>query len=326
MKNTYATGVICCLFATLSWGATFPVMTSALTRCDPYTFTALRYGFAGLALMVALALREGGQGFSLKGQRTGLAWLLGSAGFVGFGFFVFAGQQMAGKDGALTASIMMATMPMLGILVNGIVRRVMPPALSVGLIMLSFFGVITVITKGHYGSLANNPGGYVANALIIMGALCWVIYTVGAGFFPHWSPLKYTAMTTGLGMTSILALTAGLYISGAVTVPASADFIFIIPHVFYTAIIAGFIGILGWNMGNKILTPMNGVLFMDVVPLTAFSISAMAGVAPTAPEIIGACLTCAALILNNLYLRYRRVKTVMPVRPMPQRKLPSRCD
>jgi drug/metabolite transporter (DMT)-like permease len=80
-------------------GATFPIMTSALTRCDPYTFTTLRYGFAGLALVVALGLREGRQGLSLKGQRVGLAWLLGSAGFVGFGFWSSQGSRWPGKTG-----------------------------------------------------------------------------------------------------------------------------------------------------------------------------------------------------------------------------------
>ena len=93
-----------------------------------------------------------------------------------------------------------------------------------------------------------------------------------------------------------------------------------------TAVIAGFIGILCWNMGNKILTPMNGVLFMDVVPLTAFSISAMTGVTPTAAEITGAGMTGAALILNNLYLRYRGAKTAMLARQMQEERLPSRCD
>lgn len=315
MNNAYSTGVICCLIATLSWGATFPIMTSALTRADPYTFTSLRYGFTGLALALALYLREGRQGFSLKGQRAGLAWLLGSAGFVGFGFLVFLGQQMAGKSGALTASIMMATMPMLGILVNGVIRKVVPPAISIGLILLSFFGVITVITKGQYGSLFHAPSGYIANALMILGALCWVIYTVGAAFFAHWSPLKYTAMTTCLGMSSILVLNGMLYIIGVVPVPAPGDLVFVIPHIFYTAIVAGFVGILCWNIGNKILTPLNGVLFMDIVPLTAFSLSAITGVKPTAAEMTGACMTGAALILNNLYLRYRSAKTAVLSRP-----------
>ncbi|WP_432452442.1 DMT family transporter [Agarivorans sp. QJM3NY_29] len=305
MKNSYSMGVICCLIATFSWGATFPIMTSALIHIDPYTFTTLRYGFAGIALAIALWLREGEQGLNLKGERIGLAWLLGSAAFVGFGFFVFLGQKMAGETGALTTSIMMATMPMLGILVNGVLRKVVPPMISIGLIMMSFFGVMTVITKGHYASLFDSPTSYKANAFIIFGALCWVIYTVGASFFPRWSPLKYTALTTCLGMTSVLVINGILYASGVVAVPTTSAFVYVIPHVFYTAIVASFIGILCWNIGNKILTPLNGVLFMDIVPITAFSISAMMGINPGFPEIAGASITGAALILNNLYLRYR---------------------
>jgi drug/metabolite transporter (DMT)-like permease len=305
MKNSYSWGVVCCLIATLSWGGTFPLMTSALTHIDPYTFTMLRYGFAGLLLVIMLYLREGRLGLSLKGERIGLAWLLGSVAFVGFGFFVFLGQQMAGASGALTASIMMATMPMLGILVNWILRKVAPPSMSIGLIIMSFFGVITVITKGYYSSLLATPSSYTANVLIITGALCWVIYTVGASYFPHWSPLKYTTLTTLLGMTSILVLNAIIYACDLVPVPSVNNLISVAPHVFYTAVIASFIGILCWNIGNKILTPVNGVLFMDVVPITAFAISAIIDVKPSFPEIAGAFITGSALILNNLYLRYR---------------------
>lgn len=310
MKASYYTGVLCCLIATVSWGGTFPIMTSALRRMDPYTFTTLRYGFAGISFLIALLFIEGKKALNLKGERYIIAWLLGTAGFVGFGFFVFLGQQMAGDKGALTASIMMATMPMLGILVNWIFQRKTPPIISISLICMSFFGVITVITKGEYTSLLGSPSSYKANILIILGALCWVIYTVGASKFPKWSPYKYTAITTCLGMISILILNAIIYVLNIVPIPKTEDFIFVIPHVFYTSIIAGFIGILCWNIGNKILTTMNGVLFMDIVPITAFIISSLNGVEPTPKEILGACITGLALIFNNIYLRYKSVKTI----------------
>ncbi len=106
-------------------------------------------------------------------------------------------------------------------------------------------------------------------------------------------------------MTSILLLNALIYACGWVPVPSASDLLFVSPQIIYTSIIASFIGILCWNAGNKILTPLNGVLFMDIVPITAFSISAMAGVEPGYSEIAGACITGSALILNNLYLRYR---------------------
>jgi drug/metabolite transporter (DMT)-like permease len=213
---------------------------------------------------------------------------------------------------------------MLGILVNWVLRRVAPAPVSMGLIMLSFLGVATVITKGDFTSLLQNPGSYGANTLIILGALCWVIYTVGASFFPTWSPYKYTAVTTALGMTSVLPLNALILALGLAPMPSASDFVFVLPHVLYMAIVAGFIGVLCWNMGNKILTPLNGTLFMDVVPITAFVVSAVMGVAPTGIEIAGACLTGLALIVNNLYVRHRMAQaaranhTAAPVRSAAQ--------
>jgi drug/metabolite transporter (DMT)-like permease len=290
----------------------FPVMTDALTRMDPFTFTTMRYGIAGIAFVILLIAKEGWAGLNLKGERTFLAWGLGSAGFVGFGFLVFLGQKLAGQSGALTASIMMATMPMLGILVNWVIRKVVPPAYSILFILVSFCGVVTVITKGDITSLIQNPQNYGANALIILGALCWVIYTVGASFFPKWSPYKYTAVTTTLGMTSVLTLNALLYLVHVVPVPSASDFVFVIPHVLYMAFIAGFVGVLCWNFGNKILTPTNGVLFMDVVPITAFAISALQGILPTEAQLVGACMTGTALILNNFYMRRKMMAVATP--------------
>jgi hypothetical protein len=68
---------------------------------------------------------------------------------------------------------------------------------------------------------------------------------------------------------------------------------------------AGVFSILFWNIGNRILSPLNGVLFMDVLPLTTFTVSALTGVIPMGMQIVGACMTGAALVLNNLYLRHR---------------------
>jgi drug/metabolite transporter (DMT)-like permease len=312
MNTRYTRGMLYCLAATLSWGAMFPVMTSALTRVDPFTLTSLRYSTAGAAFLLLLLAREGRAGLSLRGERTWLAWLLGSAGFGGFGFLVFLGQQLAGSNGALTASIMMATMPMLGILVSWALRKVGPPAWSVAFMALSFCGVVTVITSGDLGSLVRAPGNYWAYLLIILGALCWVIYTVGASFFPKWSPYKYTAMTTALGMTSVLAVNGLLYASGLVALPSTSGLVFVIPHVLYMAFVAGFAGVLCWNLGNNILTPLNGVLFMDVVPVTAFALSAAQGIVPTHTQVAGACLTAFALILNNLYMRRRQAAAAAP--------------
>jgi drug/metabolite transporter (DMT)-like permease len=313
MTAKYSRGVLLCLIATLSWGGMFPVMTSVLRHIDPFTFTCMRYALAGAAFFVVLVKLEGRAGLRLKGERLGLAWFFGSAGFAGFQFLVFLGQKWAGTDGALTASIMMATMPMLGFLVNWVVRKARPPLPALGFILLSFAGVSLVITKGNYGELAQEPGAFGADGLIILGALCWVIYTVGAAFFPHWSPYKYTAVTTGLGLATAVAITAGLVVFNAIQLPSGHDVALITPGLAYMASAAGFVGVLCWNLGNKILTPLNGVLFMDVVPVTAFTISAIQGVQLSLAQVAGAAVTATALVLNNLYLRHR----MTPATPSP---------
>jgi drug/metabolite transporter (DMT)-like permease len=303
VEKKYSTGVLLCLVATVSWGAMFPVMTGALRQIDPFTFTCLRYTIAGIVFVTLLVAMEGREALRLRGERVGLVWFLGTAGFAGFQFLVFYGQQLAGPEGALIASIMMATMPLLGILVNWLVRNVVPPRGAIGFILMSFFGVTLVVTKGHYAELARNPADYGPDALIIAGALCWVIYTVGAASFPGWSPVRYTTMTTLLGLSSTYAVTIALLGTGEVALPGGGDVATVAPELAYMSLVAGVVGVLAWNWGNKILTPLNGVLFMDVVPITAFTISALTGVIPAGAQVLGAVITASALICNNLYLR-----------------------
>ncbi|EAN6379231.1 DMT family transporter [Salmonella enterica subsp. enterica serovar Miami] len=301
--NSYLKGLLCCLLATVSWGGMFPVMTHALTYIDPFNFTTFRYGIAGIAFALLLLFREGQNSFRLKGERWGLAWLFGTLGFAGFGFLVFLGQSLAGPGGALTASIMMATMPMLGLLTIWALKKVRPHASTMSFILLSFSGVVLVITNGDVFAVLNSPISLAANLLLIAGALCWVLYTIGGSYFPGWSPLRYTTMTTLLGMISVVLIDLFLVGSGAISVPSAASIITIVPHLFYMDLVAGLVAVLCWNVGNRIITPTNGVLFMDVVPITAFIVSALNGVVPTNMQIIGAVITAMALVLNNLNQR-----------------------
>ncbi|OIN39378.1 transporter [Salmonella enterica subsp. enterica serovar Sarajane] len=301
--NTYLKGLICCLLATVSWGVMFPVMTHALTRIDPFNFTTLRYSIAGIAFALLLMYREGRTAFRLKGERWGLAWLFGTFGFAGFGFLVFLGQHLAGPDGALTASIMMATMPMLGLLTIWVLKKSRPRARTFGFILLSFSGVVLVITNGNMLSVLHSPVSLTANLLLIAGALCWVLYTIGGSYFPDWSPVRYTTLTTLLGMISVAAIDLLLMLTGTISVPDAASVTSVIPHLLYMALVAGLMAVLCWNIGNSIITATNGVLFMDVVPVTAFIVSALNGVVPTHVQIVGATITATALILNNLSQR-----------------------
>ncbi|RAS21079.1 DMT family transporter [Paraburkholderia bryophila] len=308
VHGAYGKGVLLCVAATVLMGMMFPVMTDALTHVDPFTFTSLRYLIAGVAFFALWVAREGKGAWRPNGESLALAWLLGSVGFCGFGSFVFLGQQLAGPQGALTASIMMATQPMMGLLLNSLVRKSMPPVVTLLFILMSFVGVSLVVTKGDIVTALHEPQHYSANGLILIGALCWVIYTFSASRFKSWSALKYTTVTLWLGLTTILGLNALLFALRVVPVPTGGQLWAIAPHLLYMGPVAGFVAILFWNMGNRILTPLNGVLFMDVLPVTTFVLSSLTGVVPARAQIAGACTTGLALIFNNVYLRHRARK------------------
>lgn len=309
-------GILLCLTATVLWGGMFPVMTSALRHIDAFSFTCLRYLVAGALFVVVLFLVEGRKAFDLRGERLWLAWLFGTAGFTGFQFLVFFGQGLLGRGGELVASIIMATMPMQGFFVTWVLKRVAPPRFVLVFIAISLVGIVLVLSKGDLSALVHS-GRLGPMVLILFAAFCWVLYTSGAAYFPQWSPVRYTAVTTALGLCSTLSVTALLYVSRAVEVPSIDGVGQILPHLAYMSVLAGFVAVLAWNYGNRILTPLNGTLFMDVVPITTFVIVTIAGKTPAWIQIVGACLTAGSLIANNVGLRRHGAGIAAPAKPAP---------
>ena len=298
-------GVVCCLVAAGSWGAMFPVMTGTLRRIDPFTFTAVRYSVATACFFAIAGVTSRGARVRLQGQGRGLgaAWGYGTAGFAGFQFLVYLGQSMLGGQGALIASVMMATTPLLGFLVDWALTGVMPRRACLAFIALSFVGVLLVVTRGDGLDLLRRPEDLCADGVIVAGAFCWVVYTRGVRRFPQWTPVIYTTVTAGLGLLSVWAITAALLLVSAVHLPTVGLVIDILPALAYMSLVAAVVGVLCWNTGNRILGPQTGVLFMNAIPLTAFLISTVGGVAPTPVQVLGCAVTGSALVGNTLLAR-----------------------
>ena len=141
--------------------------------------------------------------------------------------------------------------------------------------------------------------------LLLIAALCWVIYTLGAADFPSWSALRYTAMSSILGTVSIFVITAGLALNGNIHLPTLSVITSFGWEFFYLVILGAVVAVLSWNAGIRIIGPLNGVLFINLVPITAFVIGVLQGHLFTQDELIGAMLVVLALIANNLYSRRR---------------------
>ena len=294
-------GVLFGLIAGVSWGAQFPIAGSALKQIDPFYFTVLRYAAVSLILVALLIAAEGSNALRLEGHAKRV-WLFSTLAFTLYNFLVFLGQKSAGPSGAVLASIMMALMPMTSVLVVWVGKKRTPSSFTLGSIVLAFLGVSLVITKGDISVLSSTRGNLIPALLILTGVFAWVIYTIGGGSFT-WSPLRYTTLSCLLGTASALVIVVLATIAGYLKVPAVGTLLTIRWGMCYMIVISGVLAVFSWNAGNHALTPLNGILFINLVPVTTFVISILFGYHMSTLEVVGAGATIAALVSNNLYQR-----------------------
>lgn len=306
-RSILAVGLL--LTAAMSWGGMFPVAKPALAVMDPFYMTLIRYASVAVILLLIVGLVEGPRSWRTEGHLLKL-FLLGSLGFAGFNLLAFTGLEHAEPE---HGAVIMALMPMITVLLSWGLKGERPAPFTLAMVVLAFSGVFLVITGGD-PSKAFGGGEAQWDLLFLAGATCWVSYTMGGGLFPQWSPVRYTALTCALGSITLAAIALGLTEAGSIQVPTWSEVVDLHTTFAYLIVMGGLVAVLSWNTGIRMVGPVNGVLFINFVPVTAFTIGIAQGKAFGLHEVLGAALVISALIANNLFLRWR---SRMAARHMP---------
>ncbi len=300
--NKFLKGALFCTLAGITFGGQWPVAGSALKVIDPFYFTMIRYLIVAVTLTLILIIVEGKEKLKFEGQILPL-WFFGTMAFCIYNFLVFVGQKMIGKSGAIFGSMLMALIPVVSVIVLWVYKKIKPPKFTLGCILFALLGVWMVITKGDLKFFMINKNQILPIVLMSVSVFAWVIYTIGGSNFQSWSPLRYTTLSCILGNVSSMVIITIATALGFLQVPTIESIGKIGLQMSYMSLIAGVIGVLAWNAGNKILTPMNGSLFINLVPLVTFLIAIINGYQVSNMEIAGALITISALVCNNLYQR-----------------------
>lgn len=295
-------GSILCLVASMSWGAMFPVAELALQQIDPLYFAFLRYLAVTIILVILLWIKEGKYSFRLEGRGKSLLFY-GTMGFTVYNMLVFLGQHLAGESGPVAASIMESMMPMIAITLLWITTRKAPPIHTVASILIALAGAMLVITNGKWTFFSTNADNYVPLLLIFGGVVGWVIYSVGGSRYSNWSILRYSTLTCILGtlVSFVVVTTASIF--NLVSIPSVQQVLSIKYEMGFMILFPGLIALLSWNAGIKILSPVNGILFINLVPITTFILIYLQGYHISLFEFYGTLLIIFALLRNNLQQR-----------------------
>ncbi len=308
MRNRTTTlGVLFATTTAVVWGGQFVVGKSALESVDAFPLSTLRYAVAAALWLMVLAVVEGPGALRLEGRGWRLFWL-GSLGFAGFNLFAYTGLAHARPQ---SASLIVALGPLLTALILWRRSGMRPARVTFVLLGVALVGVALVVSAGHPASILNGAVGW-GDALVFLGVLSFVLYSLGAAEFSEISPLRYTALTAGLGWLTIAGATAVAIGSGMVPLPSAADLWSVTPQIAYLALPGAFVAVLTWNAAVASIGPQNAVLFSNLIPVTTFAIEIVRGYRPNVVELAGAALTIGALVANNLLARRSAARRAQP--------------
>jgi drug/metabolite transporter (DMT)-like permease len=204
------------------WAANFIVVKAANEQIPPVTFAFLRFGLAALTLVALLPWREGRIGL----PRRDVLPILG-LGALGFGLYQILWATALQDIPAGDSALLIATTPVLTALLavaSGADTLTRTKLLGS---LVSFTGVAVIVSAGHGITLGS---ALIGDALTLIAALCWSIYTAfGAPILRRHSPLRTTAWAM-VGGAVVLAVPGGFQAVGVdwggVTAEAWAGLLF----------------------------------------------------------------------------------------------------
>lgn len=307
MTRSEIAGAVMLLTATAAWGGMFPVAKDALTALDPIYITLIRYASVASALTIILVIREGIHSLHPQGQARYL-FINGSVGFVGFNVLALYGLSHTRPE---KAAIFLALVPLITACIRWLREGIRPALGTWGCIIAALLGVFLVVSAGNVSLLLSGQVG-IGDLAVFTGAVCWSIYTLSRDRLRAWSALRFTCLTTAFGSMTLLLLAIGTTVLGIIPLPTTQNLLAIQSDMLYLILVAGIIAVCAWNAGIHHLGPVNGALFMNMVPITAFVIEILRGWQPPLLEVLGAMVVIGALVTNNLLVRHFPVMKTAP--------------
>ena len=280
------------VFATTAWGGLFYAGKQALTNLDPFWFTVLRYAGATSLLILLQSLLGGFRWHQLRTHGVKL-FSFGMLGYGMFGIMVFIGLS---KSLPSHEAVIMATMPLTTLFIRWAFDGQRPQWWAWAGALMAIVGVSLVSGLWIAGSL-QGTATLAGDLIALVGTLGWIFYTRGAQKLPELSVIEYTAYTAVMSFPGLLAVAALATLAGFAHPPTVSNVLRVLPSLLYIIIIATVLAALAFNHGVRRLGPSTGILFINLVPVSALLIGFALGEQPTLTEMVGTGFVIAALLL-----------------------------
>jgi drug/metabolite transporter (DMT)-like permease len=270
------------------WGGNLTITRGVFQSIAPLPFIGLRFALSlGLLLAVVVACGE-----NLRIDPA-LRTRAISLGLIGNTVYQFLFQIGLSLTSAANTALLIATAPIWMVLI-GLLRGERVSRAAWGGIGLSFAGIALVLA-GRGVSISFNT--LLGDLLVLLSAICWAIYTMGARpLLARYSALKTTTLTM-LSGTPLLVLAGiqGMLTLSWASVPAVAW-----GGLLYSAGLSIVLAYIIWYSSVQRAGAVRTAIYGNLVPVAGVLIAWAFGGEPISMiQIIGAVAILAGLVLTR---------------------------
>ena len=302
MKNQgNKSAILKALGAVIFWGASFVATKIALEEISPITIVWLRFLMGIIILGIVVYLR-GQLALPQRGEWGYFALL----GFLGITFHQWLQSNGLQTSEAGTTAWIVATTPVFMALLGWfLLKEGLGWTKTLG-ILLAFFGVLVVVSKGETTSISIGKFGAPGDVLILISAINWAVFSALSrrGLKSHPASLMmFYVMSFGWLFTSLLFLpTNGFAEISKLTLHGWMA-------VAFLGVFCSGLAYIAWYDALKALTTAQTGVFLYIEPLVAVIVAFfILGEAITPASLVG-----GAVILFGVWLVNRSSQSVQVV-------------
>jgi drug/metabolite transporter (DMT)-like permease len=243
------------LFTSFLWGGNFVVGKTLVDHASPVTLTTLRWLIAVLCLIPIVWWKE--KSLSVSRKAIFPLVLMGITGVVLFNLFQFLALDFT----SATNVGLISTLNMFSIaFFSFLFLKEKINALQLGSMLISFVGVLLVLSKGHFEMLFSI--GFNKGDLLMVAAVCvWGVYSIVS----KWA-MKYTTpllATLYSGIFGVIVLIP-LNVQDFTITNLNASFV---QSILYTGVVSTVLCMLLWNIGVQKIGATTSGMFLNFNPI-----------------------------------------------------------
>ncbi|ODG93329.1 MULTISPECIES: DMT family transporter [Bacillaceae] len=247
--------ILLLLLTSLLWGGNFVVGKSLVGHASPMTLTTLRWGIAIIVLLPIVWWKEK----KILPPRKAILplFMMGVTGVVLFNLFQF----MALEKTSATNVGLISTLNTISIaLFSSLFLKERLNFLQIFSMIISFFGVILVLSKGDMNLLFSMKLN-LGDLWMVIAVCIWGIYSVCSRWATkHISPMMSTLYSGIFGLLVVIPFN----LTDFTLVKINGSFIF---SILYTGIISTVLCMLFWNIGVQKIGATSAGIFLNFNPI-----------------------------------------------------------